>query len=214
MGALMQNILIVPGLFGSSEAHWQRHWLADVPGSTLVEQPDWHKPDLDAWTARLEEALEAAPAFIVAHSLGCHLIAALAGRPSAKNVRGALLVAPCDLRITRFLHPDNLSAFAPARSGPLPFAVTVVGSLNDIYMPLENLSALAEDWRAEVHLLGQAGHINVESGYGRWTRGYAIFNSLRERVLYQEKQENRRGSRRDSLAMDHPDLHPAVGVSP
>jgi predicted alpha/beta hydrolase family esterase len=188
----MDKILIVPGLFGSGEGHWQRRWLADMEGSHLVEQEKWDRPCLDEWAERLEAELAQGPAFIVAHSFGCHVTAALARRSSARHVRGAMLVAPCDIGITRKLHSENLAAVHPAETRKLPFPSVVVGSLNDIYMPFENLTEIAADWGSEVHILGQAGHINIESGYGRWTGGYGIFRQLQARVQHQDRIPARR----------------------
>jgi len=50
----MTKILIVPGLFGSDEGHWQHFWLDDVPQSRLVRQDDWNHARLDRWMERLE----------------------------------------------------------------------------------------------------------------------------------------------------------------
>ncbi|MFT4183944.1 MAG: alpha/beta hydrolase, partial [Rhizobium sp.] len=86
----MSRVLILPGLFGSGEGHWQRYWLQDQPEGRVVEQEDWDRPNLCDWMIRLEGALEeAGEAYIVAHSLGCLLAARLAGRPAAKRVKGA-----------------------------------------------------------------------------------------------------------------------------
>ena len=188
----MEKILIVPGLFGSGEGHWQRAWLQDVPGSQIVQQTDWHRPCLDEWVDRLEAELSEGPAFIVAHSLGCHVTSALARRASAGRVRGAMLVAPCDIGVTRKLHSENLASVHAPETRKFPFPSVVVGSLNDIYMPFENLTEIAAEWGSDVHILGQAGHVNIESGYGRWTGGYAIFRQLQARVQHQDKIPARR----------------------
>ncbi len=188
----MEKILIVPGLFGSGDGHWQRHWVSDVEGSRVVEQANWDRPCLEEWVERLEAELAQGPAFIVAHSLGCHVTAALARRSSARHVRGAMLVAPCDIGITSKLHSENLVAVHAPETRALPFASVVVGSLNDIYMPFENLTEITAEWGSDVHILGQAGHINIESGYGRWTSGYGIFRQLQAKVQHQDKIPPRR----------------------
>jgi uncharacterized protein len=87
-------LLIAPGLGGSSPDHWQSHWERMLPGATRVLQADWDAPDLDA----LARAVRRRPnALIVAHSLGCILLAHLAVRDRFAPVRGALLVAPPDV---------------------------------------------------------------------------------------------------------------------
>jgi uncharacterized protein len=188
----MEKILIVPGLFGSGEGHWQRCWLDDVPESHLVEQADWSRPCLDEWVERLEAELADGPAYVVAHSFGCHVTAALARRASAGRVRGAMLVAPCDIAVTRKRHAENLVAVHESEPRRLPFPSVVVGSLNDVYMPFESLTEITAEWGSDVHILGQAGHINIESGYGRWTGGYGIFRQLQARVQHQDKIPARR----------------------
>ena len=182
----MHRTLIVPGLFGSGEDHWQRHWLRDNPGSVLIEQSDWQHPRLEDWMARLEAALEAGPAYVVAHSLGCLLTAAVARGKAARNIRGALLVAPCDLVTTRGLHPGHID-FPLLQQTRLPFPTTVVGSLNDIYMSLDQVTEISREWGAELRVLGQAGHINIDSGYGRWTGAYGLFSQLRVKAEHRDK---------------------------
>ncbi|KQV81913.1 alpha/beta hydrolase [Rhizobium sp. Root1220] len=195
----MTRVLILPGLFGSAEGHWQRHWLNENPDSRLVKQFDWNRPVLNGWLAALETELDAAgEAYIVAHSLGCVLAAHLAQRASAGRVKGALLVAPCDLVPTQRLHPGHIS-FSTMPTAPLPFPAIVVGSLNDQYMTLDRLTLFSRLWKAEVRNIGQAGHINIASGYGRWAGGYALLETLKIKAAYLKKiQQKRRGE--DALA--------------
>src|SRR6478752_5925543 len=51
---MMTPVLILPGLFGSEEAHWQSVWLHDRPESRLVAQHDWDHPDLIRQLADLD----------------------------------------------------------------------------------------------------------------------------------------------------------------
>ncbi|MBB4275420.1 RBBP9/YdeN family alpha/beta hydrolase [Rhizobium mongolense] len=185
----MSRTLILPGLFGSGEGHWQDYWLKEHPDSRLVEQDDWDRPRLHDWILRLEETLaEEDGAYIVAHSLGCLLTAQLAGRPSARRVRGALLVAPCDLPSTEALHPGHL-AFGTMPTKALPFASIVVGSLNDIYISLERLTMFARLWKSDLRNIGLAGHINVASGFGRWPSGYGLLSTLKSRTRHRRRVE-------------------------
>lgn len=130
---IMSRVLIMPGLFGSGEGHWQRYWLQDHPDVRLVEQDDWDHPNLGNWMESLEAALEeAGEAYIVAHSLGCLLTARLAGRPAARRVKGALLVAPCDIPATETLHAGHLS-FGTMPTEALPFPSITIGTSGVIY---------------------------------------------------------------------------------
>lgn len=175
----MCTTLIVPGLNGSGEGHWQHHWLRERPEARLVDQDNWTCPVLEDWRSRLEAALEATDgAFVVAHSLGCILTASLAGRPSARKVRGALLVAPADLDRVEALHPCMVSFGEPPLDA-LPFPSLVAGSQNDPYMDVRTLERHAGAWGSDLVDLGAVGHINIASGFGRWEDGYRLFERLK-----------------------------------
>src|SRR5947207_2477024 len=71
------SVLIVPGLGDSGPEHWQTLWQARLPGAARVAQRDWDRPDRELWLQGLRAAIEAAggPVVLVAHSLGCALVA-------------------------------------------------------------------------------------------------------------------------------------------
>lgn len=172
-----QTFLIVPGLHGSGEGHWQRWWQRDHGDSIEVMQADWANPT-ERWMARLEDALKAYPrSVLVAHSLGAILVARLAGRRSADLVAGALLVAPADIERTSIVQQRTYD-FGRMPIGRLPFPSIVVGSRDDVYMDFALVRRLASDWGGQFVDLGYAGHINVASGFGRWTAGYELAASL------------------------------------
>lgn len=175
----MCTTLIVPGLNGSDEGHWQRHWLLDDAEAQLVDQENWECPVLEDWLDRLEVALAATEsAYIVAHSLGCLLVANMATRPVASKIRGALLVAPAHLDRVEAMHPC-IVRFGAFPQAPLAFPSLVVGSMNDPYMNPEELARTAADWGSDLVNLGPAGHINIAAGFGRWPEGYALFARLK-----------------------------------
>lgn len=179
---MASTTLIVPGLHGSGDGHWQAWWRMDHRNAVLVEQADWSNPAAEGWLARLEQAVIANPhALIVAHSLGAVLTARLATSSVAPLVAGALLVAPADIERTGALHHRSYE-FGTMPTRKLPFSALVVASRNDPYMPFDKIVALSKAWGARLHDLGNAGHVNIESGFGRWTDGYRLAASLRERV--------------------------------
>ncbi|MGG6893783.1 RBBP9/YdeN family alpha/beta hydrolase [Rhizobium sp. BR 315] len=178
----MGATLILPGLNGSAEGHWQRHWARDDASATIVRQSSWSRPVLGEWLQALESELErVGDAWLVAHSLGCLLAAHLADRPAARHVKGAFLVAPCDLERTERLHPGVID-FGAMPANPLPFRSLVVGSRDDRYMDFARLRRYAACWGSELHDLGHAGHINIESGFGRWREGYQLFSAFAGRI--------------------------------
>ena len=53
------SVLILPGLGGAGEDHWQTHWQKAFPGFVRVQQADWESPDYADWGPRLTEAEKA-----------------------------------------------------------------------------------------------------------------------------------------------------------
>ena len=49
----MIKTLLVPGLHGSPDGHWQRLWAASDPTAAIVEQESWSKPDPHVWETEL-----------------------------------------------------------------------------------------------------------------------------------------------------------------
>ncbi|WP_027487570.1 RBBP9/YdeN family alpha/beta hydrolase [Allorhizobium undicola] len=180
----MFQTLILPGLNGSAEEHWQRIWAAERPGCKVVEQDNWTCPHLPTWKQRLEYELARtqSPVFILAHSLGCILAASMADSPLASKISGAMLVAPADMEVVEWLHPCTVQMpWFP--EDMLPFESLIVGSLNDPYMTVPALYRHAQQWGSRTQLIGHAGHINIASGFGRWADGYDIFDAFRKDAL-------------------------------
>lgn len=117
-------MLILPGWQGSGPTHWQTAWERRW-GDVRVAQHDWLQPRRGDWCAQLEAAVRDAPVplALVAHSLGCHLVAAWAAASGqTARVRAALLVAPPDL--TQEPLRTRLPGWTPLCRQRLPFAST------------------------------------------------------------------------------------------
>lgn len=173
------TILVIPGLHGSGPGHWQRHWADEVEDVRLIEQDDWDRPTLAAWSKRVIDAIEAAPgAFLAAHSLGAVLSVHLATTHRDLPIAGLLLVAPADVDRHVVTRPF-LASFAPLPLAPLGHPAIVVASRNDPWMSFERARVLADMWEAGFVDAGKTGHINAESGLGRWDDGLALIERLR-----------------------------------
>ncbi len=172
------HVLVLPGWQSSGPAHWQSRWEA-LHGYARVEQHDWMRPLRGDWSMRLEEEVLARPegVVLVAHSLGCLLVAAWAAHSRhTDRVRGAFLVAPGDAERPEL--QAQLHSWSPIVRQRLPFPALLVGSRNDPYCRFERAQGLAADWGARFHDLGEAGHINADSGLGDWAEGHALLETL------------------------------------
>jgi predicted alpha/beta hydrolase family esterase len=172
------RVLLLPGWLDSGPSHWQSRWQA-LHGFERVQQDDWHWPRRGDWMARLDEILQGAaePAALVAHSLGCHLVASWAAHSRhTQRVSAALLVAPPDTE--RADMPPQLFTWRPMERRRLPFASTVVASSDDPFASQACTRQLATDWGSDWVDLGPCGHINGDSGLGDWPRGLALLQAL------------------------------------
>ncbi|AWN22110.1 alpha/beta hydrolase [Deinococcus irradiatisoli] len=172
------TLIFVPGLGSSGPQHWQTLWQGKF-GGVRVEQDDWNAPTPESWAARLHEVIEATlgDLLLVAHSAGVLTVAAYAQRyASSPRVSGALLVAPPD--VERADMPQEVYPLRAVPLAALPFPALVVASENDPYATFERAAELAEAWEAELVTVGEAGHINVESGHGEWEEGEILLSEV------------------------------------
>ncbi len=175
-------VYLLPGWLNSDPDHWQSRWERAL-GHVRIEQADWEWPRRGDWMARLDEVLLSdarlaqTPAVLVAHSLGCQLVAAWAAHSQhTGRVRGALLVAPPDTE--RDDMPPQLHNWRPIRRPQLPFPAIAVVSSDDPYCAPERAHQMAADWGARLVLAGPHGHLNTASGLGDWPAGQALLATL------------------------------------
>lgn len=174
-------VLILPGLYNSGPEHWQTLWERANPGFHRVVQREWARPDRAEWVATLDAATSRYEgAVLVAHSSACALVAHWAASHPAGKVRGALLVAPSDPEGAAY--PEGPTGFAPMPLERLGFSSIVVMSANDVYVSPERGAAFARAWGSTLVNIGDAGHINGQSGLGEWPVGLELLRRLREGV--------------------------------
>ena len=170
----MAKTLIIPGLDGSPEPHWQHWWAATDPKALTVHQDSWADPTPESWEVELAGAVIQHPgAVLVAHSLGCIVVAQLLAKWPQLRISAALLVAPADPGKS-----ERLRAFANVSRNRFDVPVTVVASRNDPWMSFSKARGLAADWGADLVDMGFAGHINVASGFGPWPGGLRLRDDL------------------------------------
>lgn len=178
----MSKTLIVPGLDGSPEPHWQDWWARTDPNAVMVDLPDPRRPVREAWEATLAEMVLRHPgSILVGHSLGAVLIAQMLDRWSGLRVRGAVLVAPAD-PLAGFDDCRRIRRFGPLPDRAQDVPTILVASRNDPWMSFARSQDLADDLGADLIDLGHAGHINVASGFGPWPGGKVIRDRLLDRT--------------------------------
>jgi predicted alpha/beta hydrolase family esterase len=170
----MAHLIIIPGWRDSGPGHWQSLWAEQLPGAVRVQQDDWITPTREAWITAIGNTIleQPGPVVIAARSLSCIATTHLPPDVTAR-IQGALLVAPAD--------PERrsvLADFAPVPFQTLPYRNIVVASNNDPFCPVRTAGAYARAWGSEFVRLQNAGHINVDSGFGAWPLGLALLQSL------------------------------------
>jgi hypothetical protein len=174
----MTNYFIVPGLGNSGEEHWQTYFENSSDNFKRINQTNWDSPNCDDWIETIDLALsgtDLSAVVLIGHSLGCSTIAHWANRYK-RIIKGAFLVAPSDLEAPNYNFPTT--GFAPIPLNKLPFKSIVVASSNDIWVSLERATEFANAWGSELINIGDAGHINVSSGFGQWNEGIEFLKKL------------------------------------
>jgi hypothetical protein len=129
------------------------------------------------------------PAVLVAHSLGCVLVAHWVERSRRGQIAGpmpavaaAMLVAPGDVDQER---PgfEVVQPFAPMPLPRFPFPSIVVASTDDFFVSAERARHFARGWGSDYLCVGAMGHISVETGCGPWPRGLAVLADFLRRQV-------------------------------
>jgi serine hydrolase len=175
-------VLVLPGYGDSGPDHWQSRWEASDPRLRRVVQRDWLEPKLGDWLAALDREISACttPPVLLAHSLGCILVAHWA-QQNGRRVGGALLVAPVDIDVVAAL-VEAVETFTPVPLRRLPFPSIVVASDDDPYTTRARAEQFARAWGSRFVCLEGAGHVNSDSGHGDWPEGRAFLDELLRRA--------------------------------
>lgn len=174
----MTKYFIIPGLGNSGPEHWQT-WLEQT-GSNFqrIWQSEWDAPECKNWIARIDQALsdeDLSQVVLIGHSLGVMTIVQWA-ITYKRSIKGAFLVAPSDPEDPKYTFPAI--GYSPVPLQKLPFRSIVVTSSNDPWVSLERARFFADQWGSECVNIGEAGHINADSGHGPWPEGLDLLNQL------------------------------------
>jgi uncharacterized protein len=182
----MTKTLIVPGLDGSPAPHWQHWWAATDPNALMVDLSDPARPVPAVWEIDLASmVLQHPDCILVGHSLGAVLIARLLATWPHLRVSAAMLVAPAETAGN-----DRIGQFGPVPERSLDVPTKLVASRNDPWMRFDRSRTLARAWGSDLVDLGNAGHINVASGFGPWSLGKVMRDELQRRSVGRSVKQN------------------------
>jgi predicted alpha/beta hydrolase family esterase len=183
---MRQTVLIVPGYHGSGPGHWQTWLEGELPEARRVTGIDWDNPLLARWAGEVRREIDAAPGtvWLVAHSFGC-LASAVAAADRPQRVAGLLLVAPADPERFELLgvredgqRSAGVGSFLPQSAFICPSIL--VASRNDPWLQPDTARAWAERWGSRLIDIGNAGHVNIDSGHGPWPLALVLLQQLRD----------------------------------
>lgn len=180
----MTAFVILPGIDGSDEVHWQSRWEQSWGERAVRMVPaSWSEPELDDWVGAVQRAYDDArgrdaDVVLVAHSLGCW--AAAAWLAAGGSATAALLVAPPDTQHPTF--PSRAATFQTVPTQPLPCPSLVIASTDDAYCTADRSTAFAKAWTADCHLVDNAGHLNSTSNLATWPLGQHLLDDLLTRA--------------------------------
>lgn len=177
------QLLIMPGLGGSGEDHWQSYWLKEFSKATELSQKNWNEPKLDSWLNNLNDKIVEldTPIILVAHSLAVSLVLHWASNYKNPNIKGALLVAPADVDSPNHT-PDTVRGFAKMPITKLSFPSFVVASENDEYVSYNRAKYFSKQWGSDFINVGAKGHINSDSNLNLWEEGQVILEQLIKKI--------------------------------
>lgn len=182
---MRHTVLIVPGFHGSGPGHWQTWLEGELPDARRVGGIDWDTPLLARWAGEVRREIDEAggAVWLVAHSFGC-LASVVAAADRPHKVAGLLLVAPADPERFELLGVREAPRRAPGVGDFLPQSAltcpsTLVASSTDPWLAPAAALRWAERWGSRLIDIGDAGHINAESGHGPWPLALALLQQLR-----------------------------------
>ena len=156
------RLLVIPGLHDSGPTHWQSWLQGQYRDSIRVRQRDWNEPDLDRWASRIATTLSHAGDghmwVAVAHSFGCLALTRHLLLTPESPIAAVLLVAPAE--------PDKFGVAELLPQQRLAVPSVLVASDTDPWMSAASTRRWAARWSSHWLTLGDAGHVNAESGFG------------------------------------------------
>ena len=164
------KVLILHGWGGSDAPHWQAELAGTLAkGYGTVSFPlldNCHFPSKNRWVKQLKEILEDfKPDTVVCHSLANTLWFWMC-QEEIPYVKRLFLVSPPSLTT----EVDTIKTFFPCQLPEKLYAkeIQMIVSDNDPYIEVAEAKNMAKHYSIPLTMIKNAGHINADSGYGKW----------------------------------------------
>jgi len=167
----MPKTLILHGWGGSDAPHWQAELASEIAKNYgTVSFPlldNCHFPSKNRWIKQVKQLLEDfKPDTVVCHSLANNLWMWLCEEGALREIERLFMVSVPSFETKE----KTIKTFFPC---PLPqniYAkeVHMIVSDDDPWVQMDEAKKLANHFRATLTILKNAGHINADSGYGKW----------------------------------------------
>ncbi|MCB4745033.1 MAG: alpha/beta hydrolase [Sulfurovum sp.] len=164
------RLLILHGWGGSDFPHWQAHLACEVAKNygtvsfPLLDNP--HFPSKNRWIKQVKAILEKfKPDTVVCHSLSNTLWFWLC-QEEIETVERLFMVSPPSLQTVE----NTIKTFFPCEVPKNIYAkkVHMIVSDNDQWVKMIEAEGIAMQIGASLSVIQSAGHINADSGYGKW----------------------------------------------
>lgn len=168
------KVLILHGWGGSDFPHWQSHLAQEiVKNYGTVSFPlldNCHFPSKNRWIKQVKKLLlDYKPDIIICHSLANTLWFWLCQDEAFMqniSIKRLFMVSLPSLHT----QVETIKTFFPCPLPPTLYAQEkmMIVSDNDPYIKIDEAQKIATQYQADFKIIKNAGHINADSGFGKW----------------------------------------------
>ncbi len=162
--------LILHGWGGSDFPHWQSHLASEIAKNYgTVSFPlldNCHFPSKNRWVKQVKKLLkEFKPDTVICHSLANTLWFWLC-QEEMVEIDKLIMVSPPSLQTEE----ETIKTFFPCKIPEKIYAkdIHLIVSNNDPWIELDEAENIAKNIDAKYTVIENGGHINADSGYGKW----------------------------------------------
>ena len=166
----MNRVLILHGWGGSDYPHWQSHLASEIAKNYgTVSFPlldNCHFPSKNRWVRQVKKILEEfKPTTVICHSLANTLWFWLC-QEDIEIIENLIMVSPPSLSTTE----STIKTFFPCEIPQSIHAksIELIISDNDPWVNIDETQKIAKSIKANYTIIKNSGHINEDSGFGKW----------------------------------------------